>query len=83
MRQYRKVSSETCSRISSKFTPRVARPIAYSAKGAISEEVLKTSRAVHTARANVSQETRRAKASAHDQSDGENQFRRLFPLQTL
>ena len=60
----------------------MAHPIAYSAKGATSKEVLKTSRAAHAARVNVSQETRRAKVVVHDQRDGEDQFRRP-PLQTL
>jgi len=50
-----------------------ARTTAYNASGATSEEVLKTSRVAHAARVNVSQETRRASASAHDQSYGEDQ----------
>jgi len=82
MRQYHKVSSETRCRISSEITLEVARTTTHNAKGATSEEVLKTSRAAHVARVNVSQETRRAKALAHDQSDGEEQFNRP-PLQTL
>ena len=43
MRQYRKVSSETRSRISSKITPEMARTTAHHAKGATSKEVLKIS----------------------------------------
>jgi len=82
MRQYRKVSFETRSRISSEITPKVAHTIAHSANGATSEEDLKTSRAAHAGRVNVSQESRKAKASAHDQSDGEDQFRRPSPFQT-
>ena len=41
MRQYRKVSSETRSRISLEINPKVARTTAHSASGATSEEVLK------------------------------------------
>ena len=52
----------------------MARTIACSVSSATLEEVLKTSRAAHAAGVNVSQETRRAKALAHDQSDGEDQF---------
>jgi len=66
MRQYSKVSSETCSRISSEITPKVARMTTHSANGVTSEEVLKTSRAAHAVRINISQETRKAKGSAHD-----------------
>jgi len=54
MRQYRKVSSETRSRISLEITSKVARSTAHSASGATSEEVLKTSHVVHAARVNVS-----------------------------
>jgi len=61
----------------------VARPIAYSAKSVVSEEVLKTSRAAHAARVNVSQEMHRVKMVAQDQRDSEDQFRRPPPLQTL
>ena len=50
----------------------MAYPIAYSAKSAASEEILKTSRATHATRVNVTQETRGAKAGAHDQRDGED-----------
>jgi len=82
MQQYRKVSSKTCSRIFSEITHEVARTIAHSTKGVTSEEVLKTSRAAHAARVNVSQETCRAKASAHNQRDCEDQLCRP-PLQTL
>ena len=42
----------------------MARPIAYSAKSVVSEEVLKTSRAAHAARVNVSQEMHRVKMVA-------------------
>jgi len=83
MRQYRKVSSKTRSRISSEITPKVTNTTAHNAKGATSKEVLKTSRATHSTRVNVSQEIRRAKALAHDQIDGEDQFCRSSPLQTL
>ena len=48
-----------------------------------SNEVLKTSRAAYTARVNVSQETHRGNASAHDQSDGEDQSHHHSSLQTL
>ena len=82
MRQYRKLSSETHSRISSEITPKVPRITAHSASGATLEEVLKTSRAAHAARVNASQETRKAKVSARDQSDGEDQYHRPSPLQT-
>ena len=54
----------------------MARTTAHNVEGAIS-------RATLVARVNVSQETRRAKAPAHDQSDGEDQFLRPPPLQTL
>jgi len=43
MRQYRKISSEIHSRISSEITPEVACITAHNAKGTISEEALKTS----------------------------------------
>ena len=52
-RQYRKVSSETRSRISSEISPKVARTTAHNASGATSEEVLKISRVAHAARVNV------------------------------
>ena len=42
-----------------------------------------TSRAAHAARVNVSQESCREKAVAHDQRDGEDLFCRPSPLQTL
>ena len=74
MRRYRKVSSETRSRISSEITPKVAYTTAHSASDATSEEVLKTSRVAHAARVNISQETRKASTLAHDQSDNEDQF---------
>ena len=83
MRQYRKISSETRSRISSEIYPKVARTTAHNASGVTSEEVLKISRAAHATRANVTQGTRRANASAHDQSGGEDQFRHRSPLRTL
>ena len=67
MWQYRKVSSETCSRISLEITPEVACTTAHNAKGTTSEKVLKISHSAHAARVNVSQETRMAKALAHDQ----------------
>jgi len=54
MRQHRKVSSETHSRISSEITPKVARTTAHNASGSISEEVLKTSRAACAACINFS-----------------------------
>jgi len=54
----------------------VARTTAHNVEGAIS-------RATLVAHVNVSQETRRAKAAAHDQCDGEDQFLRPPPLQTL
>ena len=66
---YRKVSSGTRSRISLEITSEVVCTTAHNAKGVTSEEVLKTSRAAHVARVNVSQETFRAKAVAHDQRD--------------
>ena len=69
--------------ISSEITPKVARATAHNASGATSEEVLKTSRIAHAARVNVPQEARRASASTHDQSDGEDQFHHPSPLQTL
>jgi len=72
MRQYRKVSFESHSQISLEITPKVARTTAYSASGATSEEVLQTSHATHATRVNISQETRWANTSAHDQSDGED-----------
>ena len=48
----------------------------------LQKEILKTFRAAHAARVNISQETHRAKASTHDQIDGEDQCRRPSPLQT-
>jgi len=54
MWQYRKVSSETRSRISSEITLEVACTTPYNAKGATSEEILKASRAAHATRVNVS-----------------------------
>jgi len=66
MRQYRNISSETRSRISSEIIPEVTCTTAHNAKGVTSEEVLKISRAAHAARDNIFQETRRAKAVAHD-----------------
>jgi len=83
MWQYLKVSSEARSQISSEITPKVARTTAHNASSATFEEVRKTSRIAHAARASISQETHRASASAHDQNDGEDQFCRLSPLQTL
>jgi len=83
MRQYRKVSSETRSQISSEVTSKVVRTIAHNTSGATSEEVPKTSRAALAAHVKVSQATHRASASAHDQSDGEDQFHRPSRLQTL
>ena len=59
MRQYRKVSSETFSRIFSEITPKVAHTTAHNANGSTLEEVLKASRAVYAARVNISQETHR------------------------
>ena len=82
MRQYRKVSSETRSRISLEITSEVVCTTAHNAKGVTSEEVLKISRAAHAPQVNVSQETHRAKELAHNQSDGEDQFCCLS-LQTL
>ena len=49
MRQYRKISSETCSQISLKIISEVAHTTAHNAKGTTSKEVLKTSRAAHAA----------------------------------
>jgi len=83
MRQYRKVSYETCSRISSEITPEVARTTARNARGATSQEVLKTSRAAHAARINISQETGKAKVVVHDQRDNEGQFRHPPPFQNI
>jgi len=83
MRQYRKVSYETRSRISSEISPRVARTFVYSANGAIFNEVLKTYRANHATRINFSQETRRANTSLHVHNDGEDQSRHHSPLRTL
>ena len=83
MRQYRKVSFETRSRISSKITPKVARITAHRPSGATSKEVLKTSRVARVARVNIPQGTRRANVPAHDQSKGEDQSRHHSPLQTL
>ena len=78
--QYRKVSSETCSRISSEISPKVARTTGHSVNGATSNEVLNTFHASHAVCVNVSQETRRANASVHYQSVGEDQFLHLSPL---
>ena len=83
MLQYRKDSSETHSRISSEISPKMVYTSAHSASSATSNEVLKTSHAAHVVRVNVSQETHRTKASVHDHSDGEDQFRHHSPLQTL
>jgi len=80
---YLKISSETRSRISSEISPKVARTTAHNASCAASNEVLKTSCATHTARINVSQETRGANASVHDHNDDEDQSRHHSPLQTL
>ena len=55
MQQYRKVSSETWSRISLEITPEVAHTTACNTKCATSEEVLKICRIAHTAHVNVSQ----------------------------
>jgi len=60
----------------------VARTTAHNTKGATSEEVLKTSRAAHVACVNVSQETRREKAVAHNEREGEDQLQRPPSLQT-
>jgi len=83
MRHYRKVSSETCSRISLEITPKVAYTTAYNARGATSQEVLKTYRASHAACVNISQETHKAKALVHDHIDSEGQFRRPPHLQHM
>ena len=80
MWQYRKVYSRTRSRISSEISPKVARTYAHSASSATSNEILNTSRAAYAVHANVSQETRRANASALDQNDGEVEFCHLSPL---
>jgi len=80
MRQYRKASFTTRSRVSSKISPRVVRTSTYSASGASSNEVLKTSLATFAARVNISKETRRANASVHVHNDGEDQSRHYFPL---
>ena len=60
----RKVSSETCSQISSEITPEVANVTAHNAKGS-------TSRA-----ASVTKETREAKPVARKQRDGDVPCRR-------
>ena len=83
MRQYRKVSSETRSRISSEISPKVARTSAHSVSGVTSSEVLKTSCAARVVRVNISQETRKTNALVHDHIDGEDQSRHHSPLQTL
>ena len=70
MRQYRKVSSKTRSRISSEISPKVVRTTAHNASGPAFDEVLKTPRAAHASRVNVPQGTHRANAQARDQSDG-------------
>jgi len=54
-----------------------SRPIAYSAKGAACYEVLKTSRAAHAARVNVSGDPQ-GKSGGVDQRDGKDQFRDLL-----
>ena len=74
MRQYRKVSSETRSQISSGITPKMARTIAHNASSATSDEFLKTSQAARASRVNVPQGTRGANMPARDQSDNEEQF---------
>ena len=83
MQQYCKVSSKTRPRISSEITPRVARTTAHSTNGATSEEVLITSCAVHAARVNIPQGTRRANALARDQSSGKDKSRHPSPLWNL
>ena len=80
MWQYRKVSLETYSRISSEISSKVARTIAHNASGATSQEVLKPFRAARAARVNISQETRRASISARDYSNGEDQSCHHSPL---
>jgi len=80
MRQYHKVSSEIRSRISLEITPEVVHTTAHNAKDATSEEVLKTSSATYV---NVSQETCKVRVMVHNLKDGEDQFRRTPPLQTL
>ena len=70
MLQYCKVFSGTRSQISSEICPKVARRFTHSASGATSNEILKTSCAAYAVYVNVSQETRRANASVHDQNDG-------------
>ena len=82
MRQYHKVSSGTRSQVSSETFSKVACIIAYIASSSTSSEVIKTSHATHTARVNVSQETRRANVPTHRCNDGEDQFHHLSPLQT-
>ena len=83
MQQYRKVSSRTHSRISSEISPKVAHTSSHSISNATSKEVLKISSAAYPAWINVSQETRRTNASAHNQSDGEDQSRpSLFSLKS-
>jgi len=73
--QYRKVSSETCSQISSGISPKVSCTTAHNASSPASNDVLKTSRVAQVANVNIPQGTRKANTPAHDQSDGEEQFR--------
>ena len=83
MRHHRKVSSGTRSRISLEISPEVARTPANSASNATSNEVLKTSRVAYVIHVNVSEETHRANASVHDQSNSEDQSRHHTSFQTL
>jgi len=80
MWQYCKVSYETCCRISSEISPKVARTTAHSVNGVTSNNILKTSHATHAVRVNVSQETRRINASVHYHNDGEDQSHHHSPL---
>ena len=80
IRQYRKVSSETHSRMSSEFYPKVAYTSAYNASVTTSNEVLKISCATHAAHVNVSQESRRVNTLVHDHNDCEDKSRHHSPL---
>jgi len=72
MRQYRTVSSETRSLISSEISPKVARITAYNASGAALNEVLKNLSCSPRSSHQCPSGARRANAPAHNQSDGED-----------
>jgi len=82
MRQYCRVSSGTRPQVSSETSPKVSCVIVHNANSAMSYKVLKISRVAHTARVNISQETRRASMLPHRQNDDEGQSRHHSPLQT-